>query len=98
PLLQHRLSTGDLDQSIGRAQTSRFIKDLLRSHLLPAVKTVFGIAPRAAQVAPGQPHEYARQPRISGFPLERLVDFGDLHRSEEWSSVLARQSLRARRP
>jgi len=43
------------------------------------VKSVGGIAPRAAQIASGQADENARQSGTRAFSLNRFEDFGDEH-------------------
>src|SRR3954471_5743706 len=80
-LLQHRLAARDLNQPRSWAEVLNFVEDLLGSHFLAAVKTVFGVAPRAAQIATGQAHEYARHASVCRFPLQRLVNLSDLHLS-----------------
>jgi len=46
-----------------------------------AGKGVLTIAPRAAEIASGQAHEDARQPREGRLALDGFVDFDDVHES-----------------
>ncbi len=77
--LQHGLAAGDLNQAAVWTKALHFFEDLLRGHLTAALKGIFAVAPGAAQIASRQPNEYARQPSVRGFSLERFVDFGYLH-------------------
>src|SRR6185312_454791 len=80
-LLEHGLAASDLNQSRSWAQALNFFEDLLGRHFLTTVKTIFGIAPRAAQITARQPHEYAWHAGVCRFALQRLVNFSDLHKA-----------------
>jgi hypothetical protein len=54
-------------------------ENLLDAHFLAAVESVRRVAPRAAQVAPREPHENARQSRPRAFSLDGTENFGDGH-------------------
>src|SRR5260370_7639636 len=56
-----------------------FVPHRVRGHLVAALEGVLTVAPRTAQIAAREAHKYARQSRVGGLPLQRLVDFGDLH-------------------
>src|SRR5216683_1238299 len=58
------LHVHNLNHPTGGAQRLHFIEHLHWSYLLPAVKTVFRIAPVTAQIAPREPHEHTWQPRV----------------------------------
>jgi hypothetical protein len=60
----------------------RLVKDLLGSHLLPAIEAVFGVAPSTAQIASRKAHEYARHTSVGGLSLKRFVNFSDLHEKQ----------------
>ena len=56
----------------------------LRHHLiermfLAAIKGIGGVAPNAAKIAAGEPHENARQTGARAFALNGFEDFGDEH-------------------
>ena len=84
--LQQRLAAGQLHQrDTGRAAIGALVQPLhpvhhlVHAHLFPAVKRVRRVAPGAAQVAAGKPHENARQARARPFALYRFENFRDEH-------------------
>ena len=81
--LQQRFAARDLDKRNAPGAISGE-RAYLREHFVHAVlcasvKRVRRVAPRAAQIAARQTHEYARQSRAGAFPLNGLENFGDLH-------------------
>src|SRR5271157_14840 len=78
-LLQHRLASGDLDQAAIGRETMHLVLDFLERHAVAALEGVLAVAPGTAQVASRQPHKNARQARVGGLSLQRLVNLYDLH-------------------
>src|ERR1051326_3159695 len=76
-LLQHRLSASEFNQAC-RSKFKHFLFDLFRRHLSASSKSVFTIAPGAAEIARSKPDEDARHARERRFSLNRTIDFYDL--------------------
>ena len=78
-LLEHGLATGNFDEAAVGAETLHLVPDFFGSHLASALERVLAVAPGAAQVTAGEPHEDAGQPSVRRLTLQRFVDFGYLH-------------------
>src|SRR5262249_37874650 len=91
-VLQQRLAAGDLDQGALVAIDHR--QHLVNRHLAPFVERVRRVAPRAAEVAGGEPPEDAGTPRVGRLPLNRMEDLVD--RQHGTSNRRARDERRAR--
>ncbi len=75
-VLQQRLAAGDFHEA--HVVRGDGFQDSLDGHRFAVVKGVLRIAPRATQVAPGQPDEQARQAGPAGLALNAFENFGDL--------------------
>lgn len=57
--------------------------NLINAHVAAACKSVFAVAPYAAQIAKRQPDKGARQAGKRGFTLDRMKDLGNPHELAE---------------
>src|ERR1700694_1016730 len=71
-LLQQRLAAGDFDEAA--AEALDLGDDFADLHLAPFVKGVLGIAPRAPQIASGEPDEHAGASGPGRFALDAVED------------------------
>ncbi len=55
------------------------LHNLINAHVAAACKSVFAVAPYAAQIAKRQPDKGARQAGKRGFTLDRMKDLGNPH-------------------
>ena len=73
--LQQRLAARDLD--IWQPMASTCCHHVIHADLAPFVKRVRRVAPRAPEVAGGQPDEHARPAGVSRLALDRVEDLVD---------------------
>jgi hypothetical protein len=66
--------------------------NLINAHFAAACKSVFAVAPHAAQIAKRQPDKGARQAGKRGFTLDRMKDLGDAHELGEPSRFVKKAS------
>ena len=95
-LLQHGLAAGDFDQAAAGRQALDLGEDLVLRHFAAAGEGVLGVAPGAAEIASGEAHEDAGQSGEGTFPLQRFVDFDDVHSESQVSRFRRFQGLKVK--
>src|SRR5579875_217285 len=82
-LLQQRFAAGDFHKRDAifafTGQPANLREHFVQRVFCPAVKSVFGVAPDAAEVASGEAHENARHAGTGAFALDGFENFGDDH-------------------
>src|SRR5699024_6863018 len=73
--LRQRFATGHAD--VAGAMTPHFRQDVVDVVPLPAMESVLGVAPYAAQRAAGQTHEHRRPAGGVGLALDGVEDLAD---------------------